>query len=54
MQCPQNELKQTQIKCIPYASVVGSLARAQTCMTPYISFEVGMLGRYQSNPSMGH
>ena len=39
---------------IPYASVVGSLMYAQTCTRPDISFAVGMLGRYQSNPSLEH
>ena len=39
---------------IPYASTVGSLMYAQTCTRPYISFAVGMLGRYQSNPGLGH
>ena len=27
---------------------------AQTCTRPNISFVVGMLGRYQSNPKMDH
>ncbi|XP_074283854.1 secreted RxLR effector protein 161-like [Silene latifolia] len=39
---------------IPYASVVGSLNYVQTCTRPDISFAVGMLGRYQSNPGMDH
>ena len=39
---------------IPYASVVGSLMYAQTCTQPDISFVVGMLGRYQSNPGLDH
>ncbi|XP_042958070.1 secreted RxLR effector protein 161-like [Carya illinoinensis] len=39
---------------IPYASVVGSLIYAQICTKPYISFAIGMLGRYQSNPGMSH
>ena len=39
---------------IPYASVVGSLMYAQTCTKPDISFAVGMLDRYQSNPGMDH
>ncbi|XP_074299180.1 secreted RxLR effector protein 161-like [Silene latifolia] len=39
---------------IPYASVVGSLNYVQTCTRPDISFSVGMLGRYQSNPEMDH
>jgi chaperone required for assembly of F1-ATPase len=38
------------MKSISYASVVGSLMYAQTCTRSDISFAVGMLGRYQSNP----
>ncbi|XP_042952199.1 secreted RxLR effector protein 161-like [Carya illinoinensis] len=39
---------------IPYASAVGSLIYVQICMRPDISFAVGMLRRYQSNPGMSH
>ena len=42
------------MKNIPYASVVGSLMYAQVCTRPDIAFIVGMLGRYQSNPSIDH
>ena len=38
----------------PYASIVGSIMYAQTCTRPDISFVVGMLGRYQSNPGLDH
>ena len=41
-------------KNIPYASIVGSIMYAQTCTRPDISFVVGMLGRYQSNPGLDH
>jgi hypothetical protein len=54
MQCPQNEWERKQMERIPYASAVGSLMHAQTCTRPDISFAVGMLGRYQSNPGMDH
>jgi len=39
---------------ILYASVVGSLMYAQTCMKPNISFAVGIIGRYQSNSGLEH
>uniref|UniRef100_A0A2N9IH71 Integrase catalytic domain-containing protein n=1 Tax=Fagus sylvatica TaxID=28930 RepID=A0A2N9IH71_FAGSY len=52
--CPQNALEKKRMENIPYASVVGSLMYAQTCTRPDISFAVGMLGRYQSNPGMEH
>ena len=53
-QCPKSELEKEQMKSIPYASIVGSLMYAQTCTRPDISFAVGMLGRFQSNPGMEH
>ncbi|XP_057965380.1 secreted RxLR effector protein 161-like [Malania oleifera] len=42
------------MKDVPCASVVGSLMYAQMCTRPDISFAVGMLRRYQSNPGMIH
>ena len=54
MQCPKNELERKQMENISYASIVGSLMYAQTCTRPDISFAVGMLGRYQSNPVLDH
>lgn len=54
MQCPKNDLERKEMESIPYASMVGSLMYAQTCTRPDISFAVGMLGRYQSNPGMDH
>ncbi|KAM1705942.1 hypothetical protein ACFX2K_028155 [Malus domestica] len=53
-QCPQNDLEREQMRNIPYASAVGSLMYAQVCTRPDIGFAVGMLGRYQSNPGLGH
>ncbi|WJZ97087.1 hypothetical protein VitviT2T_015721 [Vitis vinifera] len=50
-QCPKNDLEREQMKNIPYASAVGSLMYAQVCTRPDITFVVGMLGRYQSNPN---
>ncbi|KAA0035715.1 Retrovirus-related Pol polyprotein from transposon TNT 1-94 [Cucumis melo var. makuwa] len=47
-------MDQPEMETIPYASIVGSLLYAQTCTRPDISFVVGMLGRYQSNPGMDH
>ena len=39
---------------VPYASAVGSLIFALTCTRPDICFAVGMVSRYQSNPSPTH
>ncbi|XP_074265886.1 secreted RxLR effector protein 161-like [Silene latifolia] len=52
--CPKTELERNAMKNFPYASLVGSLMYAQVCTRPGISFAVVMLGRYQSNPGMGH
>ena len=54
MQYPKNDVKYKQMEYIPYASVVGSLMYFQTCTRPDLSFAVGMLGRYQSNPGIDH
>ena len=51
-QCPQTDLERKEMKSYPYASLVGSLMYAQVCTRPDISYVVGMLGRYQSNPGM--
>ncbi|XP_075098906.1 secreted RxLR effector protein 161-like [Nicotiana tabacum] len=42
------------MESIPYSSIIGSLMYAQTCTRSDISFAVGMLGRYQSNPGIDH
>jgi hypothetical protein len=47
-------MEQKTMESIPYASVVGSLSNASTCTRLDISFAVGMLGRYQSIPGIGH
>lgn len=53
-QCPKNDHEVKKMQKIPYASVVRSLMYAQVCTRPDISFIVGMLGRYLSNPGMDH
>ena len=39
---------------IPYASEIGSLIYTQVCTRPDIAYNVGMLGRYLSNPGKDH
>ena len=53
-QCLKNKYELEQMKAIPYASAVGSLQYAQVCTRPDLSFVTGILGRYQSNPSIEH
>ena len=54
MQCPKNDVERKEMENIPCASVVGSLMYLQTYTRPNISFTIGMLGRYQSNPCIDH
>ncbi|KAK2985310.1 hypothetical protein RJ640_024306 [Escallonia rubra] len=54
LQCSRNQLEQDEMERIPYASAVGSLMYAQVCTRLDIAYVVGMLGRYQINPGMGH
>ena len=51
-QFPNNDLKRTEMQKIPYASAVGSLMYAQVCTRPDITFVIGVLGRYLSNPGL--
>ena len=53
-QCPRLELEIKEMEQFPYASAVGSLMYAQVCTRPDITFIVGMLGRYVSNPGPSH
>ena len=50
----KNDFENEQMKNIPYASIVGSIMYVQVYTRPDIAFAVSMLGRYQSNPGMGH
>ena len=43
-----------RIRGNPYASAVGSLMYAMMCTRPDICFAVGMVSRYQSDPSEEH
>jgi hypothetical protein len=52
MQCLHKEWGRKHMKRIPYTSFVGNLMYAHTRSRPDISFVVGNLGRYQSNPGI--
>ena len=54
LQCPKTDLEVKEMQDIPYASAVGSIMYAQVCTRPDITYIVGMLGRYLSNPGMDH
>ena len=52
--CPKNDLEVKGMQKITYSSTIGSLMYVQVCTHPDITFIVGMLGRYLSNPKMDH
>ena len=51
-QYPKNKVKKKEMQKIPYASVVESLMYDQVCTHPNLTFMIGILGRYLSNPRM--
>ena len=51
-QCPKGDLEIQAMKGTPYASAVGSLMYTQVCTRLDITYIVGMLDRYLSNPLM--
>ena len=51
-QCPKNDFEREEMKSVPYASAIGSLMYAQECTRPDIAYAIGVLSRYQSNPSI--
>lgn len=53
-QCPKNDHEKAEMESKPYARLVGSLMYAQVCTRPDLSFAVGILSRFQSNPGHGH
>jgi hypothetical protein len=53
-QCPKTEHEKSEMHQISYASLIGSLMYAQVCTRPDITYIIGMLGRYLSNPGMNH
>ena len=53
-QCPKTQKERSCIEGIPYASAVGSIMYTMLCTRRDICFTVGMVSRYQSNPSPEH
>ncbi|GER47805.1 gag-pol polyprotein [Striga asiatica] len=51
---PKTSKEIEEMKTVPYASAVGSLMYAMLCTRPDISYAVGMVARYQSNPGREH
>ena len=53
-QCPTNEEERIKMYDYPYAQLVGSLMYLAICTRPDISFAVGKLGQFSSNPGIAH
>jgi hypothetical protein len=53
-QSPRNQLEINKMKSIPYVSAVGSIMYVQVCTHPDLSFVIGLLERFQSNPEIKH
>lgn len=52
--CPKNDIERERMKDIPYINVVGALNYLAICTRPDISYAVGALGQYNSNPGWDH
>ena len=50
-QYPKTPEEKERMQSVPYAFIVGSLLYVMPCTRPDICFEVGMVSRYQFNPS---
>ena len=53
-QCPKTQQERDRMAGVPYASTVGSLMYAMLCTRQDIYFAIGMVSRYESNPSPEH
>lgn len=52
--CLSNEKELEEMKNVPYAQVAGRLIYAMTSTKPDICHAVGLVIRFQSNPSKEH
>ena len=52
--CPKTPEEKKKISKVPYTSAVNSLMYAMMCTRPNICYAVGLVNRYQSNPSQKH
>ena len=52
--CPKTPKEKEKMSKLSYASAVGSLMYAMMCTHPDICYAIGLVSRYQSNPSQKH
>ena len=53
-QCPTTAEDRTKMKCVRYASTIGSIMYAMLCTRPDVYRAISLAGRYQSNPGVDH
>ena len=53
-QCPTTAEDREKMKVIPYASAICSIMYAMLCTRPDACHAISIVGRYQSNPGVGH
>ena len=51
---PKSDVEKAEMAKVPYSSIVGSLMYAMICTRPDISYAVGVVSRYMSNPGKKH
>ena len=52
--CPVSEKEKQEMIRVPYASAVCNLMYAMVCIRPYITYAVGVVSRFLSNPGKEH
>ena len=52
--CPKTPQEKERMPRVPYANVIGSLMYVMMCTRPDISYVIGLVSRYQSNPGHKH
>ena len=50
-QCPKTPQEEEDMRCVPYALAIGSLMYAMLFTRPDICYVVGIVSKYESNPS---
>ncbi|GJW02077.1 retrotransposon protein, putative, ty1-copia subclass [Tanacetum coccineum] len=52
--CPKTDEELDRMSRVPYASTIGSIMYAMTCIRPDVSFALSMVSRHQQNPGKDH
>ena len=52
--CPTTPEERERMSRVPYASAVGSIMYAMTCTRPDVTYSLGVVSRYQSDPGENH